>query len=58
MTTAKEEIGHQQTTKKKRWITDGILAMFEERRQFKNQNSRGQYTMLKYYKKENKSSEK
>uniref|UniRef100_A0A6P7GYR1 Uncharacterized protein LOC114344629 n=1 Tax=Diabrotica virgifera virgifera TaxID=50390 RepID=A0A6P7GYR1_DIAVI len=41
--TVKKELGYKQKIQKKSWMTDEILAMFEERRKHKNQGNRDKY---------------
>ena len=43
MDTARKEIGYKQKIKKKDWMTDEIMEMFEERRKYKNQGNRDKY---------------
>lgn len=46
MNTARTEIGYRQNIKRKNWMTNEILKMFEERRKYKNQGSRDKYRTL------------
>lgn len=41
---AENEIGYKQKTRKKNWMTDEILELFEERRKYKNERNQGKYT--------------